>query len=107
MEENKLLTPSKESDILLGITRDSVFGGTIGVTQTLLELGSLILFSTIMYGAVAGILIGLGRDSVLKIAESIGITVEERLVHREELLTADELFFSGTAALIAYAVIVL
>ena len=58
VEDNKLLTPSIESDILLGIT----------------------------------------RDSVLKITESIGITVEERLVHREELLIADELFFSGTAA---------
>lgn len=58
VEDNRLLTPSKESDILLGIT----------------------------------------RDSVIKIAESVGITVEERFIHREELLTADELFFSGTAA---------
>lgn len=58
VEDNRLLTPSKESDILLGIT----------------------------------------RDSVIKIAESMGIMVEERLIHREELLAADELFFSGTAA---------
>ena len=58
VEENKLLTPSKASDILLGIT----------------------------------------RDSVIKIAESTGILVEEREIHREELLIADELFFSGTAA---------
>jgi branched-chain amino acid aminotransferase len=58
VSDNKLITPSKASDILLGIT----------------------------------------RDSVIKTAESIGITVEEREVHREELLTAEEVFFSGTAA---------
>ncbi len=58
VRDNKLITPSESSDILLGIT----------------------------------------RDSLIKIAESRGITVEEREVHREELYTADELFFSGTAA---------
>ncbi len=46
----------------------------------------------------ADILLGITRDSVIKIAESTGIEVEEREVHREELFTADELFFSGTAA---------
>ncbi len=54
----KLITPSEDSDILLGIT----------------------------------------RDSLIKMAESKGLTVEERHVHREELYTADELFFCGTAA---------
>jgi len=54
--------------ILLSGYIASVFGGTIGVTQALLELGSLILFSTIMYGAVAGILIGLGRGTDFSIA---------------------------------------
>ncbi len=58
VEDNKLVTPGKESDILLGIT----------------------------------------RDSIIKIAESIGIEVEERQVHREELLTCNEAFFAGTAA---------
>jgi branched-chain amino acid aminotransferase len=58
VKDNALLTPSKEADILIGIT----------------------------------------RDSVLKIAESMGITTEERMIHREELLTCDEAFFSGTAA---------
>jgi branched-chain amino acid aminotransferase len=53
-----LVTPSKESDILLGIT----------------------------------------RDSVIRIAESAGLGVVERNVHREELYTCDELFFTGTAA---------
>ena len=58
VKDNVLVTPSKESDILLGIT----------------------------------------RYSLLEIAESMGFTTEERLVKREELYTADELFFAGTAA---------
>jgi branched-chain amino acid aminotransferase len=58
VRDSKLITPSGASDILMGIT----------------------------------------RDSVIKIAESSGILVEEREVHREELYIADELFFSGTAA---------
>ena len=58
VKDNVLLTPDKGSDILLGIT----------------------------------------RDSLIKIAESIGFEVRERSVHREELYTADELFFAGTAA---------
>ena len=58
IKNNELLTPSEESDILMGIT----------------------------------------RDSVIKIAENKGIIVKERLIHREELYTSDELFFCGTAA---------
>lgn len=58
VEDNKLITPSKGGDLLLGIT----------------------------------------RDSVIKLAESMGMVVEERDVHREELYTCDELFFTGTAA---------
>jgi branched-chain amino acid aminotransferase len=58
VRDNKLVTPSESSDILLGIT----------------------------------------RDSLIKIAESRGVELEERRVHREELYTADEAFFSGTAA---------
>lgn len=58
VDDGKLLTPSKDSDILLGIT----------------------------------------RDSILKFAESMGLETEEREVHKEELYTCDEAFFSGTAA---------
>lgn len=58
VEDNILITPSKASDILLGIT----------------------------------------RDSIIKIAESSGIVVEEREVHKEELYMCDEAFFTGTAA---------
>ncbi len=58
VEDGKIITPSKESDILLGIT----------------------------------------RASLIDLAEELGIVVEERLVHKEELFTCDELFFCGTAA---------
>lgn len=44
------------------------------------------------------ILLGITRDSVIKIAEEIGLIVEQRQVHKEEVYTADEAFFTGTAA---------
>jgi len=58
VEDNKLVTPSREADILLGIT----------------------------------------RDTIMELAEGMGFEVVERSVHKEELYTADELFFAGTAA---------
>ncbi len=58
VQNGMLVTPSKESDILPGIT----------------------------------------RDSILKIAQNMGLETEEREVHREELYNADELFFTGTAS---------
>lgn len=44
------------------------------------------------------ILVGITRDSIMKIANAMGFGVEERFVHRDELYTADEIFFAGTAA---------
>ncbi|MGC8730590.1 MAG: branched-chain amino acid transaminase [Candidatus Micrarchaeia archaeon] len=46
----------------------------------------------------ADILLGITRNSVIKIAENLGIEVTERNIHKEELYTCDELFFAGTAA---------
>ncbi len=48
--------------------------------------------------ASSDILMGITRDSIIKIAKDESIAVEEREVHREELLTCDEAFFTGTAA---------
>jgi branched-chain amino acid aminotransferase len=48
--------------------------------------------------ASADILIGVTRDTSIKISESIGIVVEERETHKEELYSADEVFLCGTAA---------
>ncbi|MGC8710545.1 MAG: branched-chain amino acid transaminase [Candidatus Micrarchaeia archaeon] len=58
VEDGKLVTPPKDADILLGIT----------------------------------------RDSVISFASKMGIKVEERNIHREELYTCEEAFFAGTAA---------
>jgi branched-chain amino acid aminotransferase len=44
------------------------------------------------------VLPGITRDSVLKIAESLGIPVVEQGIPRELLYLADEAFFTGTAA---------
>ncbi len=44
------------------------------------------------------ILEGITRDSVLTIARKIGIETEERAIDKTELLVADEVFLSGTAA---------
>jgi len=49
-------------------------------------------------GPQADILMGVTRDTVMQIATYLGYNVIERNVHKEELYTADEVFFSGTAA---------
>jgi len=46
----------------------------------------------------SGILFGITRDSVVKLARDMGIQVTERDLPREEIFTADEAFFTGTAA---------
>jgi branched-chain amino acid aminotransferase len=46
----------------------------------------------------AGILQGITRDSVMRIARDMGYEVREQTLPREFLYVADELFFSGTAA---------
>ena len=46
----------------------------------------------------ASVLPGITRDTVMQLAESLGIPLVETLVPREMLYIADEVFFSGTAA---------
>jgi len=46
----------------------------------------------------AGILNGITRDSIIRIATDMGMEVREQLLPREFLYVADELFFCGTAA---------
>lgn len=43
-------------------------------------------------------LVGITRDSVLTLADDLGIPVRQEPVPRESLYVADELFFTGTAA---------
>lgn len=49
----------------------------------------------------SSILKGLTRDTILFLADKIGITAVEREIGRSELYTADEIFLTGTAAGIA------
>lgn len=44
------------------------------------------------------ILLGITRDTVIKIARDLGIKVKEKNISVNELLNADEAFFTGTAA---------
>jgi len=46
----------------------------------------------------AGILPGITRDSIIRLASDMGYDVREQNIARSELYTADELFFTGTAA---------
>jgi len=46
----------------------------------------------------AGILPGITRESIIELGRKMGFSVEEKNISRSELLLADELFFSGTAA---------
>jgi branched-chain amino acid aminotransferase len=46
----------------------------------------------------AGILAGITRDSVICLAEDMGLQLEERDLPREALYSADEIFMTGTAA---------
>jgi ketosteroid isomerase-like protein len=46
----------------------------------------------------ASILAGITRDSVMTLARDMGIEVREEALPREALYTADEIFFTGTAA---------
>lgn len=48
--------------------------------------------------ATSSILTGLTRDTVIKLAARMGMTVAEKPILREALYLADELFFTGTAA---------
>lgn len=52
-------------------------------------------------GLHADILLGVTRDSVIRIARDQGLTVEEKSISVNELVSADEAFFSGTYAEIA------
>lgn len=47
--------------------------------------------------AAASILNGITRDSVIRIARDLGFDVRERVIPREMLYIADEIFFTGTA----------
>jgi branched-chain amino acid aminotransferase len=46
----------------------------------------------------SSILSGITRDSIIRLAEDMGLRIKEQLIPREMLYIADEVFFTGTAA---------
>jgi branched-chain amino acid aminotransferase len=47
---------------------------------------------------LANVLEGLTRDSIIVLVHDLGLTIEERLITRDMLYIADEVFITGTAA---------
>lgn len=59
----------------------------------------LVREGTLVTTPVSGtILSGITRDSIMLLAREMGVPVKEQAIPRETLYTADELFFTGTAA---------
>ncbi|KAM0926330.1 hypothetical protein ACQ4PT_003442 [Festuca glaucescens] len=73
-------------------------GGTGGVKT----IGNYASGNTVCTPALEGtILPGITRKSIIEVAESKGYKVEERPVSVDELLTADEVFCTGTAVVVS------
>lgn len=66
-----------------------------GSGQNLFLVRDGVLVTTPVSGTI---LSGITRDSIMTIAREMGIAVKEQPIPRETLYTADELFFTGTAA---------
>ncbi len=72
-------------------------GGTVseGSGQNVFLVMDGALVTTPLDGSMLG---GITRDSVITLARRQGLTVREQIIPREMLYTADEVFFTGTAA---------
>lgn len=78
-----------------GIALDPTGHVSEGSAANLFLVRDRVLFTPPLY---ASVLPGITRDSIMTLAHDLGIEVREEPVQREALYTADELFFSGTAA---------
>ena len=78
-----------------GIMLDSSGLISEGSGENLFLVRDEVLYTTPMG---SGILSGITRDSIIKIANEMGYTISEQALPREMLYVADELFFCGTAA---------
>ncbi len=78
-----------------GIMLDSTGQISEGSGENLFLVRDGVLYTTPMG---SGILAGITRDSILRIAEDLELPVREQALPREMLYVADELFFCGTAA---------
>ncbi|URJ33229.1 branched-chain amino acid transaminase [Candidatus Blochmannia vicinus] len=66
-----------------------------GAGENLFEVKNKIILTP---PRASSILPGVTRDSIIKLAINIGLEVQEQVLSRESLYTADEIFMSGTAA---------
>ncbi len=78
-----------------GIMLDSSGLISEGSGENLFLVRDGVLYTTPMG---AGILSGITRDSIIRIAQDLKLTVSEQALPRELLYISDELFFCGTAA---------
>ncbi|URJ30525.1 branched-chain amino acid transaminase [Candidatus Blochmannia vicinus (nom. nud.)] len=66
-----------------------------GAGENLFEVKNKIILTP---PRASSILPGITRDSIIKLAINMGLEVQEQVLSRESLYTADEIFMSGTAA---------
>jgi len=86
---------AKQNGYIEGIMLDSFGYVAEGSGETLFLVRDGILYTAPI---AAGILNGITRDSVIRIAHDLGYEVREQVIPREMLYISDELFFCGTAA---------
>lgn len=86
---------AKEDKYSEGIMLDSFGFVAEGSGENLFAVRDGTLFTAPL---ASGILNGITRDSIIRIARDQGLEVREQQLPREFLYIADELFFSGTAA---------
>lgn len=86
---------ARGDDYVEGIMLDTAGFVAEGSGENLFVVRDGVLYTAPMS---AGILSGITRDSVVRIAEGLDIPVRESVMPREFLYVADECFFTGTAA---------
>ena len=86
---------ARQDGYVEGIMLDSFGYVSEGSGENLFIVRDDILFTSPL---ASGILNGITRDSVARIAQDLGFEVREQVLPREMLYVADELFFTGTAA---------
>lgn len=86
---------AKADDYVEGIMLDVNGQVSEGSGENLFLVRGNVLYTP---GIGSGILHGITRDSIIQIAEDLGVPVRESPIPREMLYVADEVFFCGTAA---------
>ena len=77
----------------IGLAADGTLSEGAGENLFMVKNGVLITAPQ-----AASILAGITRDTAIRLARAMGLEVREHTLSREALYTADELFFTGTAA---------